>query len=106
MIAQSPGTGRTAEEVPPTVACRSGDTFVDTPKPYEFIRFGDISGTKPCEFVGFGDIGGPKPYECIGFGDIGGPKPYEFIGSYGNLIFHRVRGARFRCSRALGTARP
>ena len=40
------------------------------PKPYEFIRFGDIHGPKPYEFIGFGDLHGPKPYEFIGFGDL------------------------------------
>jgi hypothetical protein len=34
---------------------------------------------KPYQFIGFGDIYGPKPYTCIGFGDIYGPKPYKFI---------------------------
>ena len=50
------------------------------PKPYEFIRFGDIHGPKPYKFMGFDDIHGPKPYEFIGFGDIHDPKPYKFIG--------------------------
>ncbi len=36
------------------------------PKPYEFIRFGDIRGPKPYEFIGFGDLPGPKLYEFIG----------------------------------------
>jgi hypothetical protein len=39
-----------------------------SPKPYEFIGFGDIRGPKAYEFIGFDDIHGPTPYEFIGFG--------------------------------------
>jgi hypothetical protein len=58
------------------------------PKPYKFIRFGDIHGPKPYKFIGFGDIHGPKSYKFIGFGDILGPKPCKFIG------FGDIRGPK------------
>ncbi len=50
-----------------------------SPKPSEFIRFGDSYGPKPYKSIGFGDIYGPKPYKFTRFGDSYGPKPYKFI---------------------------
>ncbi len=62
------------------------DVFTGGPKPYKFIRFGDIHGPTPYKFIGFGDIHGPKPYKFIGFGDTHGPRPYKFIG-FGDIQY-------------------
>jgi hypothetical protein len=50
---------------PPGVRLPGGDGHANQgsgPKPYKFIRFGDIHGPKPYKFIWFGDIHGPKPY--------------------------------------------
>jgi hypothetical protein len=39
-----------------------------------------LNGPKPYKSIGFGNIQGSKPYKFIGFGVTQGSKPYEFIG--------------------------
>ena len=85
------------------------------PKPYKFIRFGDIHGPKPYKFIGFGDVHGPKPYKFIGFGSLPGallgyPAPLvtvinSFLDHVGGQILSTGRATQWSPTRSLITTK-